>query len=716
MQEMNNNAKIMSIKELNSQQPDYLETIFSIANGHFGVRASDPVSKSVTGGTIVNAFFETSPIVYGEKAFGYAEKNQTIVKLPDLRAIVICDAQQNEFKLTNLKDESLDMDRGLVTSIYELANPDGKLIQLTLQEALQQSDNRILGLRYQIKSLDYVGEIKVAKHFTIVSATDETNDPRKSREVRTLNYDKQQVNADCETLKVTTEKSQMFINLAISSQSPLDQSYSLEKGVVVVLDYVGVVGQINESLDLNDLPDFAKIVADSTSFWNEFWKTSEVEISGDDKLNQAIHYNLFQLLSATGRDGKTNIAAKGLSGTGYEGHYFWDTEMYMSPFFDYTNPKIAQALIKYRYNILDKSRQRARLLGINEGALFAWRTIDGEEASAYYPAGTAQFHIDADVAFAVARYYKSTADADFIEKYGLEVVLETARFWKNYGSYSEIDGEKKFCFFDVTGPDEYTAIVNNNYYTNRMAKFNLAFAVQLIDQFPSKATSLGVTKAERDKLSTLAEDVYLPYDRQKGINKQDDSSFEKPVWPFAETPKENYPLLLHYHPLTIYRYQVNKQADTLLADFLFDDVPEAQLKREYDYYEKITTHDSSLSRSIFSAMAARIGLKKKAYSYFTDTVRTDLIDLQGNTSDGLHLANLGGSWLTIVAGFGGLQIKNDILTITNHLPDEWKQLSLKIMYHGSLLKIDYTKDKTQVTLVEGQPVEIFVDGVRQLVK
>jgi len=713
---MNNNAKIMSIKELNSQQPDYLETIFSIANGHFGVRASDPVSKSVTGGTIVNAFFETSPIVYGEKAFGYAEKNQTIVKLPDLRAIVICDAQQNEFKLTNLKDESLDMDRGLVTSIYELANPDGKLIQLTLQEALQQSDNRILGLRYQIKSLDYVGEIKVAKHFTIVSATDETNDPRKSREVRTLNYDKQQVNADCETLKVTTEKSQMFINLAISSQSPLDQSYSLEKGVVVVLDYVGVVGQINESLDLNDLPDFAKIVADSTSFWNEFWKTSEVEISGDDKLNQAIHYNLFQLLSATGRDGKTNIAAKGLSGTGYEGHYFWDTEMYMSPFFDYTNPKIAQALIKYRYNILDKSRQRARLLGINEGALFAWRTIDGEEASAYYPAGTAQFHIDADVAFAVARYYKSTADADFIEKYGLEVVLETARFWKNYGSYSEIDGEKKFCFFDVTGPDEYTAIVNNNYYTNRMAKFNLAFAVQLIDQFPSKATSLGVTKAERDKLSTLAEDVYLPYDRQKGINKQDDSSFEKPVWPFAETPKENYPLLLHYHPLTIYRYQVNKQADTLLADFLFDDVPEAQLKREYDYYEKITTHDSSLSRSIFSAMAARIGLKKKAYSYFTDTVRTDLIDLQGNTSDGLHLANLGGSWLTIVAGFGGLQIKNDILTITNHLPDEWKQLSLKIMYHGSLLKIDYTKDKTQVTLVEGQPVEIFVDGVRQLVK
>lgn len=712
---MNDNAKILTNSELKNQDPSYLETIFSIANGHFGVRASDPVAQSPTAGTLVNGFFETSKIQYGEKAYGYAEDNQTIINLPDLRAIEIYDEQQRLFNDSTLETEYLDMERGMVVSTYQLANPDGKLLKLTLKSIIQQSPQSTVGLRYEIQSLDYVGEITIKKHLQTKNSQDESDDPRKSRLVSTLDYKMESVDDQSEILRITTQNSHHFVEIGIYSDNKLEESFSLEPKQRNDFDFFGKVSKIDQLLDSTEPSSFTQILADTTRFWTDFWVKSEVIISGNEELNQALHYNLFQLMSSAGRDGKTNIAAKGMSGTGYEGHYFWDTEMYMAPFFAFTNAKIALDLIKYRHSLLEVSKERARTLGVKQGALFAWRTIDGHEASAYYPAGTAQYHIDADIAFAIYRYLMITGDSKSVEEYGLEIVLETARFWKHFGSYSLVDGQKKFCFFDVTGPDEYTAIVDNNYYTNRMAKFNLEFAVRLIDQFPQKSSQLGVDELEKSELSKIAEDIYLPYDQELKINQQDDSAFQKPVWPFEETPPENYPLLLHYHPLTIYRYQVNKQADTLLADFLFDDISKEQLAREYDYYEKITTHDSSLSRSIFSALAARIGLQEKAYSYFTDTVRTDLTDLQGNSADGLHLANLGGSWLTVVEGFGGVIIKDNQLTINNHLPKEWTKLTVRMSYQARRLEISYLPDKTEVRLLAGAPLELMIDGVKKTI-
>lgn len=713
---MKNNTNSISIHDLKSNEPSYLETIFSLANGHFGIRASNPITNSATAGTIVNGFYETSDITYGEVAYGYAKKNQTIVKLPDLRDIKFLDDHQREFTKSELISESLDLSSGLLDSTYKISNPDDKSFKLNLQAVLQQSNDEVIGLRYTIEPIDYFGKIVGIKHFNTTNAVKKSDDPRKSRTVATLTYDKKTIDGQQELVEVSTEYSQLSLAMAMSVSTGLEQVFSLQPNQTVTFDVIGLVGKINGILNLDNLPKFEEILKDSTNFWQNFWQNSDIEISGDDNLNQAIHYNLFQLLSSTGRDGKTNIPAKGLSGTGYEGHYFWDTEMYMSPFFAYTNPQIAKNLIKYRYSILDESKKRARTLGVKEGALFAWRTINGQEASAYYPAGTAQYHIDADVAYAIDRYYKVTDDQEFMKNYGLELVLETARFWKNFGSYSEIHCKKRFCFFNVTGPDEYTALVNNNYYTNRMAKFNLLFAVDLIDEFPEKAKELGVSADERDQMANIAAAIFLPYDQIKGINQQDDSSFKKPVWPFESTPKENYPLLLHYHPLTIYRYQVNKQADTLLADFLFDDIAHDQLVKEYDYYEKITTHDSSLSRSIFSALAARIGLDQKAYDYFMATAKTDLIDLQGNSADGLHVANLGGSWLTIVSGFGGLRVKDGLLTIENHLPKQWNKLSIRVQYQGRLLEITYLKAATEIKIIHGESLPIRVDGIEETFK
>ncbi|MCV3763598.1 glycoside hydrolase family 65 protein [Companilactobacillus farciminis] len=710
---MNNDAKILSNNELQSQDPSYLETIFSLANGHFGIRGSNPIQKSSTNGTVINAFYETSPIHYGEAAFGYAQKNQTIVKLPDFYAIDILDAEQNKFS-ANLIKKTLNMKTGMLISIYTLTNKHNQKIQLTVKSVLSQTNDSFVGLKYEFKSLDYKGQLTIKKYLRPVVYTDNDDDPRKSRTIQTINYQKHTISDSCEVLKVSTKLSHLSVSLGLFSQMQLNQTITLEDEVV--LEFIGIVSEINQDLDLEEVPTFQEILSDSNAFWTDFWNNSEITISGNDELNQALHYNIFQLMSSSGRDGKTNIAAKGLSGTGYEGHYFWDTEMYMAPFFDFTNPRIARGLIKYRHSILPAARKRARTLGVSHGVLFAWRTINGQEASAYYPAGTAQYHIDGDVAFGVYRYLLATGDWQFIKDYGFEIVIETARFWREFGSYTEINGRKRFCFYDVTGPDEYTAIVDNNYYTNRMAKFNLSFAVELIQKFPQEAKQLGVTAKEVSDLERIGQEIYLPYSKKFGINQQDDSSFDKPIWPFEKTPKENYPLLLHYHPLTIYRYQVNKQADTLLADFLFDDISESQLKREYNYYEKITTHDSSLSRSIFSALAARIGLKQKAYDYFTDTVRMDLTDLQGNSADGLHLANLGGSWLTVVSGFGGLKVKNGYLYLKNNLPTAWDKMTIRLKLQGRLLSITYLSKKILVKILKGKPLKIFIDGKLTIIK
>lgn len=461
---------------------------------------------------------------------------------------------------------------------------------------------------------------------------------------------------------------------------------------------------------------------------DSFWEQSDIQIKGDDLLQKGLRFNLFHLNQAAGRDGLTNIPAKGLTGDGYEGHYFWDTEMYMLPFFVYTQPKTAKSLLLYRYSILEKARNRAREMGVEQGVLFPWRTINGEECSAYYPAGTAQFHINADIAYGVKLYLEATNDKDFRYHEGFEILVETARFWMEFGDY--IPGkENTFCINGVTGPDEYTALVNNNYYTNRMVKTNLEYAVKLAKEVLSlpkeglieKTKTIAVEKNEIQLWENAAKNMNLPFDEEKQLTKQDDTFFDKTVWDFENTPKEKYPLLQHYHPLMIYRYQVNKQADVVLAQLLHSkQISQEQKTRDYHYYEAITTHDSSLSRSVFGMMASEIGEKEKAYRYFMDTALMDLTDQQGNTKDGIHAANMGGTWMSMVYGFAGMAIQEDKLTFSPRLPKEWKELSFKIHFKDSWFKVILTEQQTVYELISGEDLifmhnnkEVLVEGSKQ---
>ncbi|MBU3180191.1 glycoside hydrolase family 65 protein [Clostridium psychrophilum] len=427
---------------------------------------------------------------------------------------------------------------------------------------------------------------------------------------------------------------------------------------------------------------------------------------------------MFHLLQSSGRDGKTNIPAKGLSGEGYEGHYFWDTEMYMIPFFNNNSPNVSRKLLEYRFGILDKSRQRALQMGYKKGALYAWRTINGDECSAYYPAGTAQYHINADIAFSIKKYMEVTEDKEFLIQFGAEMLFETARFWIQLGGFVERKGNK-FCINCVTGPNEYTAMVNNNCYTNLMAKENLKYTYEVavwmkdsyLEVYKDLSKKINLEENELFLWKRAADQMFIPYDEKLKIYMQDDSFLNKEVWDFKNTPKENYPLLVHYHPLTIYKYQVCKQADTVLAEFLLNHkFSKEQKKRDYDYYEAITTHDSSLSMCIFSIMANEVGYHKKAYNYFMKTARMDLDNIQGNTKDGIHAANMAGTWMGIVNGFAGMRTHDGVLSFTPYLPDKWEAYSFKVNYKNRTINVNVNKTGVEYKLLYGANILIIDSG------
>lgn len=719
--------KQLTLDDVANRDRQYLETIFALGDGHFGVRDAIPFTGNQAATLpvmLVNGFYATNPIVYGESAYGYAKAHQTIVSLPNPRDFDLATATADSAKpgdwAVELVATTLNFSDGTLNERFRLKTKTGEKFLLNVTSLIIQDGTHQFTVTYSLESLNYTGTLRfnrplINQGTQPVATLNEADDPRVAMRAAKLTT---------KILPTTSEKQFQWADTTASTQQTVSQcdtvqllpeNVSLTKcatgfsgeGTITAGDcfawqFVRQVSEINQPLVPVKITDGRSI---NRQILKDFWQQSQVEIS-DAKLQTGIQYNLFQLFQSAGRDGRTNIAAKGITGPGYEGHYFWDTEMYMLPFFIFTNPKIAKQLLAYRYNILPQARQRAKDLGVDQGALFAWRTINGEEASAYYPAGTAQYHINADIAYAVKLYDDVTNDQAFMREKGAALVLETARFWLNFGSWHERNGRQAFCLFKVTGPDEYTALVDNNYYTNRMAKENLLFASRLIQQ--------GIIVGQPGEQHALAEAgkrMYLPYDHVIQVTEQDDDSPAMPVWPFERTPKDHYPLLLHYHPLTIYRYRVNKQADTLLAEMLFpeDQLPQ-QLKRDYDYYEPITTHDSSLSRSIFSILASRLKRHQKAFNYYMDTALMDLVDLQGNAQDGLHEANLGGSWLGLTYGFAGMYVYDGALHITNDLPAELTYLSFRVRFRGSVLAIKLDQNQTSVTRLSGPEVKLIVDG------
>ncbi len=447
---------------------------------------------------------------------------------------------------------------------------------------------------------------------------------------------------------------------------------------------------------------------------DHFWSASDVAVEGDDPTQQAVRFSLFQLAQNSALTNEVGIAAKGITAGGYDGHYFWDTEIYVLPFLALTEPNAARKLLRWRWHMLPMARQRAAELS-QVGALYPWRTINGEEASAYYAAGTAQYHINAAVAYAIERYWSATGDLDFMATEGAEILVETARLWADLGFYAA-NGAERFHIHGVTGPDEYTTVVNDNLYTNVMARFNLRFALQTVEMLaknqPEAHASLvrrtGLTDTEMAAWDRAAEAMFLPFDSELGIHPQDVAFLSLEPWDFENTPASQYPLLLHYHPLVIYRRQVLKQADVVLAMFLRGDhFTLEQKRRNFDYYDPITTGDSSLSACVQAIMAAEVGEQELAEAYFKESLYLDLCDTHGNTADGIHIANAGGVWAALIHGFAGFHENEERVRFSPRLPERWRSLTVRLVRHGTraTVAIDHDGYTVSVASGDGLPVE-----------
>ncbi|MEJ7721661.1 MAG: glycosyl hydrolase family 65 protein [Ilumatobacteraceae bacterium] len=371
-----------------------------------------------------------------------------------------------------------------------------------------------------------------------------------------------------------------------------------------------------------------------------------------------------------------------------------------------------------------RRRTRARRRAQPARALYPWRTINGEEASAYYAAGTAQYHINAAIAFSLKRYLDASGDIYFLADEGVEILAETARLWEDLGFYSN-NGDEQFRIYGVTGPDEYTTVVNDNMYTNTMARFNLRYAARSIEllkewdppAYERLARRVGLEETELTAWNRAAEAMYIPYDERLGIHPQDENFLEREAWDFAGTPPDKYPLLLHYHPLVIYRHQVLKQADVVLAMFLASDLFTLEQKRHnFDYYDPITTGDSSLSACVQAVVAAQIGYESLALEYFREALFVDLADLHENTTDGVHVASAGGAWGVLVFGFAGMTDNGLALRFAPSLPSGWDGFEFRMVRHGSRLRADVDREGCVVEVLSGHPVPVLVGDEQVLIK
>ncbi len=469
----------------------------------------------------------------------------------------------------------------------------------------------------------------------------------------------------------------------------------------------GVRDQVGAALVGARQTGWEGLLAEQRSYLDEFWDHSDVELHGDAEVQQAVRFGLFHVLQAGARAEGRSIAAKGLTGTGYDGHCFWDTETYVLPVLTYTVPDAAAHALRWRHATLPLALERARQLGLR-GAAFPWRTIRGEECSGYWPAGTAAFHVAADIADAVVRYVDATADRDFEESVGLELFAQTARLWRSLGHH---DAEGRFRIDGVTGPDEYSAIADNNVYTNLMAQQNMRCAADAASRHPDRAQELGIDAEEMASWRDAATRCSIPYDEALGVHPQAAGFTRHQVWDFASTKPEQYPLLLHFPYFDLYRKQVVKQADLVLAMQLRGDAfTDEQKARNFAYYERLTVRDSSLSACCQAVMAAEVGHLDLAHDYLGEAALIDLDDLEHNTQDGLHIASLAGAWIALVVGLGGMRQQGDIIRFAPRLPDGLSRLAFNVYLRGQRLRVEVTHESATYSVSDGQPMTIVHHG------
>jgi alpha,alpha-trehalose phosphorylase len=728
--------------ELNLDMLAQSESIFALSNGHIGLRGNlDEGDPHGLPGTYLNSFYEVRPLPYAEAGYGFPEDGQTVINVTNgkiIRLLVNDEPLDVRYGTVHSHERVLDLRAGTLTRRLDWSSPAGARVKVTSVRMVSLTQRAIAAINYTVEPVDETLRVVLQSELVANEEMPKAGkDPRVaavleaplvSEEHQTYNGDRSRVvmvhGTRASGLRVASGMShevhgparmacrtESFPDLGratIAAELPVGEK-------VQIVKYIGygwssqrsrpaLVDQVVGALAAAQLISWDGLLAEQRAYLDEFWDGADVEVGGDAEIQQAVRFGLFHILQAGARAEYRPIAAKGLTGTGYDGHTFWDTEMYVLPVLTYTLPSAAADALRWRHLVLPEARQRAADLGL-AGAAFPWRTIRGQECSGYWPAGTAAFHINAAVAYAVSRYVSATLDEAFEREVALELLVETARLWRSLGQH---DSAGNFRIEGVTGPDEYSAIKDNNVYTNLMAQHNLQCAAELVEKLPEEAQALGVTSEESASWRDAADAMSIPYDTRLGVHPQHEGFTDYARWDFAGTPADKYPLLLNFPYFQLYRKQVIKQADLVMAMQMHPDAFTFEQKvRNFAYYEPLTVRDSSLSACTQAVIAAEVGQLDLAYDYLAEAAFMDLADVEHNTADGVHMASLAGAWIALMGGFGGLRAHTHQLAFTPRIPAGITSLTFRLRYRGRKVRIRVTVGQAEYTLLDGDPMPVI---------
>src|SRR4051795_11060383 len=714
------------------------ESVFALANGHVGLRGNlDEGEPHGLLGTYLAGFYETRPLPYAEAGYGYPEAGQTVVNATDGKIVrLLIEDEPFDVRYGELRghERVLDFRAGTLCRHVDWVSPTGRPVRVSSTRLGSFTHRAVAAIMYEVEPLDREIPVVVQSELVVNSALpDGEHDPRVAAALGSPLRAEFAVARDAYAVLAHSTKAS-GLTLAAAMDHIIDgppgkevhsESYDGLARVTVTADVApgrplrlvkflaygwssqrslpAIRDQVAAALAAARHTGWQRLLDQQRTYLDDFWERADVELEGDAELQQAIRFGLFHSLQAGARAEQRAIAAKGLTGPGYDGHTFWDTERFVLPVLTYTAPAAAGDALRWRHATLDLARERAVQLGLR-GCAFPWRTIRGQECSGYWPAGTAAFHIDADIADAVARYQAATGDEEFEREVGIELLVETARLWRSLGHH---DAQGGFRIDGVTGPDEYSALADNNVYTNLLAQKNLREAADAVACHPRRAAELGADLEEAATWRDAADDMIVPWDEQLGVHPQSEGFTAHEVWNFEAMKPEDYPLLLHFPYFDLYRKQVIKQADLVLALHWRGDAFTFEEKdRDFDYSEALTVRDSSLSACTQAVMAAEVGHLELAYDYFGEAALMDLHDLEHNTRDGVHIASLAGAWLVAVAGFGGMRDHDGSLRFAPRLPEALDRLAFRLCFRGRRLLVDVRSKYATYTLQHGAPLEI----------
>jgi alpha,alpha-trehalose phosphorylase len=718
------------------------ESVFALSNGHIGLRGNlDEGEPAGVPGTFLNGFYESRPLPYAEVAYGNPESGETMINVTNgkiLRLLVDDEPFDLRYGTVERHERTLDLRDGVLRREVHWRSPAGQGVIVRTTRLVSFVQRSVAAIEYEVEPVGGTARIVVQSELVANETEQEAaGDPRAAAALRSpLVSEWHGHNGLRAGLVHVTRRSGLRVSAGMdhvvegpegtvtgaeceADLARVTISTTLREGERLrIVKFLAYGWSSRRSLPaMRDQTDAAlasvvrtgwdELVASQRGYLDDFWARADVELDGDPALQQAVRVALFSVLQAAARAEGRAIPAKGLTGRGYDGHTFWDMETYTLPLLTYVAPAAARDALLWRHSTLDLARARARELNL-AGATFPWRTISGHECSGYWPAATAAFHVNADVADATRRYLAATEDDAFGRETALELLVETARLWRSVGHHDASGG---FRIDGVTGPDEYSALADNNVYTNVMARRNLREAAGLAIRHPRHAALLGVDEEEIAGWRDAAQAIVLPYDDDLRITPQSEGFTRHRRWDFQHTPPERYPLLLHYPYYLLYSSQVVKQADLVFALYVCGDCFTAEQRaRDFEYYERITVRDSSLSACIQAIMAAEVGHLELAYDYLAETAFIDLRDLASNTRDGVHLAALAGSWLVAVAGFGGMRDHSDMLEFAPRLPARLTRLSFRLLYRGRRLRVTIEHAQASYELLDGEALEVVHHG------